>query len=69
MRGHTDPPGSPGLGIGKLLRCYPSELPVDEVRAHFALAHVVAAVTHELQQQLPQHHISGRAKACPAYGC
>jgi hypothetical protein len=69
MRGHIDPPGSPSLGIVKLLRAYSSELPVDEARAHFALEHVVAPVTHVLQQQLPRPHISGRVKGGPVSGC
>ena len=49
------------LGIGNLLRPYPSELPIHQVRAHLALEHAVAPVTHVLQEQQPQHHLSGRA--------
>src|SRR5207244_4271950 len=53
------------LGIGNLLRSHPSELPIDEVRAHLALKYVVAPVTYVLQEQKSQHHFSGRAGPAP----
>ncbi len=39
------------LGIGYLLSAYPSELPIHQVRPHFALEYLVTPVADVLQEQ------------------